>query len=342
MTQLRDYKDALACQVDILNFVRQEVKHGDPTAMRWVQARYETYGAKAAAPSAVAWTHAVEDVLNAPSIWVTEDMYTLTRSVASDFDISEPFVPFDPDLFLPRGHVVLPQPYIAHDIHGKTSSWRAMTWALMNPGCIVTADDEERFAYTYNLNADGVRDEPCIRMLLWAWHLDNDDYVQDGEWIGEQGLGLLPWTCMHATCIPITLISRLGDVTGEGDQDATWLRWWRVLNRVMGQRIITTDRKRPTRPYRRAAERAMLKEPSHVIVVELRRPRQTRDEDDLETEEIPAKGHVLTHRHIRSEHWRNQWYPSINDHRQILIPQTVVGAEHLPLIIKRRVYNFDR
>jgi hypothetical protein len=41
-------------------------------------------------------------------------------------------------------------------------------------------------------------------------------------------------------------------------------------------------------------------------------------------------------------HWRNQWYPSLNAHRQRWISPYVKGPEDEELVLKDRVWVWDR
>jgi hypothetical protein len=50
----------------------------------------------------------------------------------------------------------------------------------------------------------------------------------------------------------------------------------------------------------------------------------------------------FSHRFIRSAHWRNQWYPSKQEHHQIWIEEQVVGDESLPFPPKDKVYDWRR
>jgi len=103
----------------------------------------------------------------------------------------------------------------------------------------------------------------------------------------------------------------------------------------MQQRVFERVDTPTPRPTRRRWQRANKTAPKEILVVRLRRT-SPRHGEPVES------GRTLTHRHIRDGHWRNQWYPSFNRHRQIWIAPTVVGDESLPLIVKRRFYRWDR
>ena len=61
----------------------------------------------------------------------------------------------------------------------------------------------------------------------------------------------------------------------------------------------------------------------------------------------PPEGHEgehreYSHRFIVSAHWREQWYPSLGEHRTIPIAAYVKGPEDKPLVLKDRGYRWDR
>jgi hypothetical protein len=103
----------------------------------------------------------------------------------------------------------------------------------------------------------------------------------------------------------------------------------------MQQHISVRHQQRPPRPSLRRARRVSFPE-TDVIVVRLRRESNGRDPNH------EAGTANYSHRFIRNGHWRNQWYPSLKVHRQIYIDRTIVGDESLPLIVKRRAFNWDR
>ncbi len=145
------------------------------------------------------------------------------------------------------------------------------------------------------------------------------------------------WGVVHTTTIPLRLISSMKDVGGEGDADAGWLRFWRVTQRLMSERIVTSERRQAARPARRDAERSGF-DPGAPRVIELRRP--TDREADPEGERV--RDVEWSHRWVVRGHWRQQWYPSLNGHRQRWIGAYVKGPPDLELVIRERVWNWDR
>lgn len=122
-------------------------------------------------------------------------------------------------------------------------------------------------------------------------------------------------------------------ILGEGSE---W--WWKIVQttlRLMQQRIAVRHRELPDRPQRREARRIGFDE-REVLVVRLRRERGERHEPSGEEANY-------SHRFIVHGFWRNQWFPSLQDHRLIYIDDYVKGPQDRPLIIKpRRAFTWDR
>jgi len=115
-------------------------------------------------------------------------------------------------------------------------------------------------------------------------------------------------------------------------------RWWQVCQttlRLMQQRLAHREHTKPDRATRRRGEAKGFRQ-REVVVVRLRR--EAGDHVPHESGEAS-----YSHRFIVSGHWRQQWYPSINGHRQIWISPYVKGPEDQPLVVRpRRVFNVVR
>lgn len=91
------------------------------------------------------------------------------------------------------------------------------------------------------------------------------------------------------------------------------------------QRILIAPKHRADRPARRRLERQGYQSEPLIRVVELRR-RQTRSEHSNEHEAVEWSCQWIV-----SGHWRNQWYPSLNDYQPRWIMPYVKGPEDAPL-----------
>ena len=110
---------------------------------------------------------------------------------------------------------------------------------------------------------------------------------------------------------------------------ATWL--------LMGQTLVRSEPL--TAP--RAARRRIARDDPHleptVRYIDLRRARTELPDHGAITDEPRTSGREYRHRWIVRGHWRNQWYPSRNDHRPIWIDPHLAGPEDKPLLGGERV-----
>ncbi|WP_424187647.1 hypothetical protein ACOBQX_07575 [Actinokineospora sp. G85] len=108
---------------------------------------------------------------------------------------------------------------------------------------------------------------------------------------------------------------------------ATWL--------LMGQTLVRSEQMTAPRAARRRIERLDPVLDPTVRYIDLRRARiepSDRPDDDV------GKGtREYRHRWIVRGHWRNQYYPSRNDHRPIWIDPHFAGPEDKPLLGGERV-----
>lgn len=123
------------------------------------------------------------------------------------------------------------------------------------------------------------------------------------------------------------------------DRFRRWLAafWTLVKQPVPGRKsMVALHEVQPDRPLRKRLERINLTQ-QHVTFITLRhmRPREKVEGED-------AKHIEYSHRWLVDGHWRNQYYPSENTHRQIYINGYVKGPEDKPLRMKEKVYSWTR
>jgi hypothetical protein len=109
---------------------------------------------------------------------------------------------------------------------------------------------------------------------------------------------------------------------------------------LIQQRIGLPQKVRMSRAARRRAEREMAFPPEfgEIRVIALRRVnRHSFDDRDSDSEGVD-----WSHRWIVGGHWRNQWYPSIDDHRQIWINPYIKGPDDKPFVPRDTVWDFRR
>jgi hypothetical protein len=252
-------------------------------------------------------------------LYVTPEMHHLVLAAMETFNAREPMI--EEDVLFPAGFAYLPEPFAGQDVFGNIAVFRCLGWRLISTDIELVDSDG-------NIEKGFHR---CLKIMLWSDIDDVDDYTE--EWMkgvpGEWG-----WGVLHATVLPLRIAHDLNHTRGEGDQDANWVSYLRVLHRLMSERIVTSSRYRPSRPARRESLRKGMPEVKDVVVVELRRVSVKHDEE-------PGEAHY-SHRFMVRGHWRNQWYPSLNAHRQRWISPYVKGPEDEELVLKDRVWVWDR
>jgi len=105
------------------------------------------------------------------------------------------------------------------------------------------------------------------------------------------------------------------------------LRQLQCFFRLTMQHITTHDKYPTPRATVRRAKRLKFQD-RQVTVIRLRRPK-TKPQSEGE----PIN---YSHRFIVRGHWRNQWFPSLDTHRQIYIHEFIKGPEDKPLRISDR------
>jgi hypothetical protein len=190
-----------------------------------------------------------------------------------------------------------------------------------------------RFAATH-------KGEPGVLVTLWT---NNYDLARNWEAEGEPGIAEvmrgLGWLGYHdETVLPFgDIIDEMTDDAGNprpirNDSLRTLISTWLL----MGQPIVSSDPQPLSRQIRRGLERAGKPVPK-VRVVKLRRAAEPHREslDDI-------TGRTYKHQWVVRGHWRNQYYPSRNDHRPVYVPSHIKGPEGAPLLGGERVYDWSR
>jgi hypothetical protein len=329
--RFEQYDDAVYAHTDYLNWLHRD---GDAVADAWLRDRRQRYGDNAFVPSAVAWHHAILDAQNTDILWMTTEMMDLVQVAMEDFDPSEPLTP--DDIFLPSGFLVLPHAFYSRDVNDLKLAWRILYWRTVDHMITWEADPGDS-RYSYNTSLEGTP-EGGIRFMQVSHVDDEDDFSERMPHIMEaMKVRGFHWGVAHATAIPFRYVSDKREIVGEGDRNASWLVFWRVMQKLMAERIVLKEQRQPGRPARR--EVARFKYPPPVLrVIELRRPtsRRPREEDGRDAPE-------WSHRWIVRGHWRNQACgPGHSQRRQKWIAMYEKGPEDLDLIVKQRVWNWDR
>lgn len=156
---------------------------------------------------------------------------------------------------------------------------------------------------------------------------------------GYDGLGLTPmeFTDMQGWPTPVRSDSRDREslaVDIKIDVDRTILATWLL----MGQTLVRSEPLTAPRPARRRIERLDPALDPSVRYLDLRRARtEPSDHPDDHLAESRAGAREYQHRWVVRGHWRNQYYPSRDDHRPIWFDPHFAGPEDKPLLGGERV-----
>lgn len=252
----------------------------------------------------------------ADPMYVSDDMQQVIEAAAESF---KPEALRPSDLPTSYGFTVFPRPFLMKDSHEKTVTFRAFAWMPVSINTQNKETGEESIGEGIHISYYSHRDD----MLL-------DDYGKDlgNEWpmsISYSMLHFTPWRFDEEA--PTT-----GDV-------ASHLEWWIIVQtffRISMQQISDRYQQKPLRASTKRWQREVKTEKDrYITVIRLRRPKHSNNE---EPQKVDWK-----HRWIVEGFWRNQWFPSLNLHRQIYISSYVKGPESKPLLIRKgRVFEVVR
>lgn len=252
-------------------------------------------------------------------LYVGEEMCDLLDMLAEGFQ-PEPLL--DSDLLIHSGFAYLASPMTVPTVLRRTDvPLRALAWRRCT-------DDEVRIMP--EKREDGVE--------IWAY-TDAPEYVHGRHLmtgaplalyeftVGAVPFGSTPHEAAEQIYAPLEEKVAAGGTDYDCARSASVLLRFQVLMRLCAQRIVED---RPTSPNRAARKRAGRAELplTDVRVVMLRHVGQRPDRDEPQVVE-------WSHRWIVKAHWRNQWYPKLGTHRQILVNPYVKGPADKPLVLPR-------
>lgn len=317
----------------------------------------------------------VDTLPEAEPVFVSEGMCDVVEAAAESFK-PEPLLPTD--LFTRQGFLYWQRPLRIEGRHGRDVMLRAVSWSPVYAFAMGAADMylreggqqrvteevmrdleavpvsaeimekfERHFAAKYPEQPDsvlammtdegGLLDGIVITLYEDSRSMSYADLVvgRFSQLMAGSPPSLTP---IHFTPWWLGMSYEGNEVDENGEPTAAdW--WWRTVQttlRLMQQRIASHHQERPHRAARREALRAGMPE-REIVVVRLRR-----ESHDGEPSEHEGEARY-SHRFIVSGHWRNQWYPASQVHRQIWISPYVKGPEDGPLMVRpRRVYQWTR
>lgn len=299
----------------------------------------------------------LEAVRTAEPVYVSHDVATLIDVARKTF---EPEVLLPGDAFAPRGFMVFPRPILLDDMpptptnplratpqpelgHGfipvRAVSWLPLHNEDLSLGSFwisyyVHVQDEFDLADEWGIPSrfemtdagvpltGAAREErraharqmmPLSLVHMWQWSWGEGW----GEWDSEERYDVMPDDSYE-------------QMRERAKQQLSLVQ---VAWRLAAQLVRTQER--PVRQLWRDANRKGNRH-KDVTVITLRRSR-----DGYLPPDGDGEG-VLTYQFVVRGHWRNQWYPSLKDHRQVWIAPYVKGPEGTELRVTERAWEFTR
>lgn len=286
----------------------------------------------------------------AESFWVSDEMSTVIAAAA----VSMPEQALRPeDLPSPQGFVWFDRPLYVTDVHGKRCGLRAASWATRPVHVVkhrekadVLADiaplaqfNEQGIGVVWYSDTSDEEDEvnQQLRAEIEADGRSWDEYVRLSHRLSVFHLDAWPFGHSFNFVPPWYDVVPVETPTQAAANSRRLLAAFLTLQ---GQRLAHVHHEPTPRHLRRRMERDGTLDPTkEVRVVTLRRFRERGVEDKGE------EGHPSiewSHQWMVSGHWRNQWVPSINDHRLTWIAPYVKGPEDRPLLVKDTVFKLAR
>jgi len=272
-------------------------------------------------------------LIDCDPIFVSREMCEVVGAAYPDFE-PEPLI--DTDLVTPRGFLFYEDHFDVPDRFDEPTTIKAVSWNRM-----FAHDDPEvvpKLRKTLSQAAGPIEAARAEAEMISMGARPSGIAVTIYQLPGESPVSVPPAIPMHVTPWYFNMTYD-GNEVDENDAPTGAAWWWRIIQttfRLMQQKIAVRHQARPDRSARREAKSLRFPNEQTVVVVRLRR-------EDSEPHDLPTQSANYSHRFIVNGHWRNQWYPSISDHRQIWISPFVKGDPGLPLIVKpRRVFQWER
>jgi hypothetical protein len=282
------------------------------------------------------WDDECHTLDTATTYWASEGVVGLTSNASKT-------MPDEPlradDLPSPSGFVWFDRPLYMTDIHQKTVAVRVIVWSPV----VASVDESTGTAYTtpsvllrlYTDNRDPIdeqmRESPVTDLLhpYTLYHFVYWSFGEAADWFLQQG-----GTNVDGSPYTYDAFESLTIAQNSMHEAAKWLQTFWAFCR---QKIVLQHQQRADRPTAKRFLRGSSREDPDVQIVTLRR------ELEQSVEKSDAEHDVMwTHRWVVDGHWRNQWYPSIGEHRAKYIAPYVKGPDDRPLIIKDKVYKVNR
>lgn len=345
-----NWKDAYEKQMSLWEWLRSDL--GRRHLRNWAKAECQSSPTKYSVFEMLV-PYEEDKVLQADPVYVSEDMIDLIEFAKEGW---QPEMFLEEDVLVPHAFIYLARPTYLHDRHGNTVNVRAISYCpIISEGAVVDDEGEIRRVPTdqgihptdspreqIDLDRENIDWTKHLRGLAVTLYSDLGDLQDEGavktkEMIAEV-LDVVP-DLVHLHMTPVWFGMEPDGESWDVDhpeERTAYEEWWtlmQVLLKMMTQNVAARQSLYPDRHSRRRGLRRGF-DPREVLVVKLRRPRHepTGSERDVN----------WTHQWLVGGHWRNQWMPSLNRHRQTWIGTYVKGPEGTPLIVKRKAYEWTR
>lgn len=317
------YEDALFFQTEHLRFLRSAAGVGYYEAFdrAFREKEYENDDWEQL-PQNITWTLASRICEGGDPIYVSPRFIEMAEYALGSFQ-PEPVLPTD--LFTAQGFAYLPKPIHVLDVNDQELPIRAMGWIP------VRAQREA------GMETGGVW------VVMWV-HRDDD---QPGLMGMDQAIidhvRSLPFgrlTPVHSFWMPYG--ERYWEnISDDRFADASARQWKsiQVLWRL-GNQVVRTAERAPKAARKDARRHGV--EADHVTVIRLRKTESLAYDPTPTTDDWDGEGRHYSVQFVVRGHWRNQWYKSLGEHRQIWISPYVKGPEDAPFQPSKRVYELTR
>jgi hypothetical protein len=275
-------------------------------------------------PEGIIWRTAYETVKQGDPVYVHEHVVEVIDNARESF-LPEIVLPTDP--FCAVGFAWLARSMSILDVHNKRTPVRAIGWLPIRA------------------NAEDGMDRGGLWITMWS-HFEDEaeysDYEPNTAAIhAENPYGSL--AAIHSFFLDFNR-RQWEDIGAAGNgnpvDDAFMqasIRQWTTVQVMwrLGQQLVQTGQQAP-RPARKEAKRLGATKDTGITVITLRRPR---------TDSFPENGDGEKRYHFQwlvRGHWRNQWYPSLKQHRQKWVSDYWKGDPNDPIKFTERVFDFKR
>ena len=267
--------------------------------------------------------------------WVQRDMVALIEHAARSMPEQTLLAT---DLPARRGFALLESPVLIADVHGKVCNVSAYSWAVLpntdapDGGVLISIYSDTHDERDQYHKGNGAVGYPVRLVLLSENAFRFGEHITDQSFDSSESGGIDNINVGEGLTM---------NCAGMGaDTMRAFVAMPKTLWTLLGQRLTQADHVAPERAARRRLEKAGSPlADKRIVTVKLRLAAPHAADGDQDAEHARRD---WTHRWIVSGHWRNQWHPSIRQHRVQWISPYTKGPDDKPLVLRRKVYKLER